>query len=88
MIVAERLNGSPVPVLQNPRSRTMLYQPTADTIRHLRASHDTPNLQVTRLRGLGGPLDSVPSWVPWAIGGLVLGVGGGYAVYRMRRKKR
>lgn len=87
MIVAERLNGTP-PVLQNPRSRTMLYQPTAQHIRNLRASHDTPNLEMTRLRGLGDGMGSIPSWVPWAIGGLVLGVGGGYAVYRMRKGKR
>lgn len=87
MIVAERLNGAP-PVIQNPRSRTMLYQPTAHAIRNMRVSYDTPNLEVTRLRGLSGPFDSVPSWVPWAIGGLVLGVGGGYAVYRMRKKRR
>lgn len=87
MIVAQRLNGTP-PVLSNPRSRTMLYQPTAERIRNLRASHDTPNLEMTRLRGLGDGMGSIPSWVPWAIGGLVLGVGGGYAVYRMRKKRR
>jgi len=85
MIVAEKLSGT-APVLQNPRSRTMLYQPTANTIKHLRASHDTPNLQMTRLRGLGDGM-SVPSWVPWAVGGLVLGVGVGYGVYRMRKKR-
>jgi hypothetical protein len=87
MIVAERLNGTP-PVIQNPRSRTMLYQPTAHQIRNMRASYDTPNLEVTRLRGLGDGMGSVPSWVPWAAGGLALGVGVGYAVYRMRKKKR
>lgn len=88
MIVAQRLRGSAVPVIQNPRSRTMMYGPTEQWVRDTRASMDTPNLQISRLNGLGDGTSSIPSWAPWAVGGLVLGLGAGYAVLRMRKKRR
>lgn len=87
MITAQRLRGTADPIIMNPNSRTMQYGPTESYIRQTRASMDMPNLEIRRLNGLGD-LSSVPSWVPWAVGGLVLGLAGGYGVYRMRKGKR
>ena len=86
MIVAQRLRGAD-PVLINPRSRTMQYQPTGAYVASMRASMDSPNIEVRRLNGLSG-IAGLPDWAPWAIGGLALGLVGGFAVYKMRAKKR
>ncbi len=88
MITAQRLRGNADPIIMNPYSRTMQYGPTEQYLRTTRASMDMPNLEVRRLNGLGDGMGSVPSWVPWAVGGLVLGLAGGYGVYRMRKGKR
>ena len=87
MIVAQRLRGAD-PVLINPRSRTMQYAPTGQYVQAMRAQMDTPNLEIRRLNGIGlGEVMGMPDWAPWAIGGLALGLVGGYAVYKMRKKK-
>jgi hypothetical protein len=91
MIVAQRLRGND-PVILNPRSRTLAYAPTASWVNEQRASMDTPNLEVARLNGLGfgdaaSGTSSLPSWAPWAIGGLAVGLVGGFAVYKMRKGK-
>ena len=86
MIVAEKLRGMD-PVILTPRSRTMLYQPTAEWINQQRAQMLTPNLSITRLRGLGDGM-STPSWLPWAAAGLVGGLAVGYGVYKYRKGKR
>ncbi len=89
MIIAQRLRGAPDPVVLNPRSRTAggQWEPTAEYLRQTTNSMNTPNLEVRRLRGLG-EIGGMPDWAPWAIGGLALGLVGGFAVYKFRKKKR
>lgn len=69
------------------RSPTMIYPPNSARVAMAQQAAGGW-VQVQRFRGLGqgGFFSSIPQWVWWAVGGVGLGVVGGFLLFRKRRK--